>query len=111
MSTTHIDGIESALPRSETTIAKDLRLNLQRLLTESTLTPEEGLTALVAVSSSVQYRALEEYASLKLKDLGMTEDLITGLVRAQPSWPCSTPITGSSTLLQKTRTTEARASG
>jgi hypothetical protein len=53
---------------NEGTIAKDLRLNLRRLLEEGSLSREEGDLALLATASSVEYDALRDFAKSRLEE-------------------------------------------
>jgi alkyl hydroperoxide reductase subunit D len=70
------DFIESMLESRTTGIARDLKLNLKRLIEESALSPEEATLALLAVSTSVDHRALLGHAKQKLEALSVPADQI-----------------------------------
>ena len=61
---------------NEGTIAKDLRLNLRRLLEEGSLSREEGDLALLATASSVEYDALRDFAKSRLEEDGLSSEQI-----------------------------------
>lgn len=62
--------------QSQSTIAKDLKLNLKRILEESALSKEEALLALLAVSSSLEHEELRNFASIELVTLGLESSQI-----------------------------------
>jgi alkyl hydroperoxide reductase subunit D len=70
------DFIESLLETRTTGIARDLKLNLKRLLEESALSPEEATLTLLAVSTSVDHKPLFTHAKEKLQALGVPQDQI-----------------------------------
>ncbi len=57
-----------------TTIARDLRLNLKRVMEESALTPQESALALLACSVSTENLALAGHAREKLAGLGVAPE-------------------------------------
>jgi alkyl hydroperoxide reductase subunit D len=59
-----------------TTVARDLKLNLKRFLSESALTPEEGVLAALACATSVEYPALQLWAKETLLTLGFSSEQI-----------------------------------
>lgn len=68
--------LDSVLPRSETTIARDLRLNVKRILEEGALDREEALLALLAVATSSQEQRLTAYAREQLQETGLSAEQI-----------------------------------
>src|SRR5262249_38700510 len=60
----------------DSSIAKDLRLNLRRILEEGALGPEDGYLALLAAASSAGYGTLKQTARTKLAELGFGQDQI-----------------------------------
>lgn len=64
------------LDPKETTIAKDLRLNLGRALDESSLLPEESYIALLALAKSVEHAELEKQAREKLPTFNYSPEQI-----------------------------------
>lgn len=67
---------DAAVEQKESTIAKDLRLNLKRLLEETTLSREDIHLALLAVACAAQYPSLQTYARAKLAELGLPAEQI-----------------------------------
>lgn len=67
---------DPAVEANEGTIAKDLRLNLRRILEESSLSPEEANFALLATASSVEYDALRDFAKNRLQEASTTPDQV-----------------------------------
>src|SRR5262249_27717496 len=67
---------DPVLDATQSTIAKDLRLNLKRILHESSLTAEEGHLALMALATAVEYGALKEFAVTMFEKLGFAEEQI-----------------------------------
>lgn len=63
------EALDAVLPPGESPIARDLRLNLKRLLEEGALAPDEGALALLATAVSVQDERLAAYARHQLKSL------------------------------------------
>lgn len=70
------DLLEALLSDRNTVIARDLKLNLKRLLEESMLSPHEAGLALLAISTAVEEPALAAYARRKLVELDFTPDQI-----------------------------------
>jgi alkyl hydroperoxide reductase subunit D len=68
--------METLLDDRTTTIAKDLRLNLSRVLESGALSAEEAHLALLAAASSVESQELEDRAGERLRRLGFPEDQI-----------------------------------
>lgn len=63
--------LESVLPPGQTTIARDLRLNLKRVLEESSLEREEALAGLLAVATAASDERLSAYARAELAGTGL----------------------------------------
>lgn len=61
-------NIDDLLPEKNSIIARDLRLNLKRILEESELSKEEGALALLAVSSSEEFKDLIDYSRKLLSE-------------------------------------------
>lgn len=59
----------------ETTIARDLNLNLQRLMSSSQFEPQEAALALLALSRSAGLKKFVQLARERLTQLGVSEDL------------------------------------
>ncbi|OFZ20901.1 MAG: hypothetical protein A2X94_04740 [Bdellovibrionales bacterium GWB1_55_8] len=59
-----------------TTIARDLKLNLKRIVTEGALAPEESLFALLATATSTEDRELIALARTELKKRDATQEQI-----------------------------------
>lgn len=76
MNTQQTAFLDQYLDSKTTTIARDLKLNLKRLLHESTLSPEEAPLVLLAVSTSVGNDALAALAREQLVGLGFTPEQI-----------------------------------
>jgi lipoyl-dependent peroxiredoxin subunit D len=57
-------------------ITRDLKLNLTRLLQDSTLSSEEALLAMLAVATSVEHDELAGFARQQLSHAGLTEEQI-----------------------------------
>lgn len=76
MSTLNFEKLESVLGTSISTIARDLRLNLKRLLEEGALDPQEKLLTLLAVSKAVEHAGLVEFAETELKAQGLPPEQI-----------------------------------
>lgn len=71
-----IDALEGALSVSPTTIARDLRLNLKRLLEEGALAREEAMLALLALATSAADERLDAYARDQLPQLGFDAEQV-----------------------------------
>lgn len=76
MSQISTEAIDSILDSKSTTIARDLKLNLKRLLEEGSLAPNESLTALLALASSVDHQPLVQFAREQLGALGVSHEQI-----------------------------------
>lgn len=72
----YLSQLDDLLPAQDTTIAKDLRLNLKRILGEGALSPEEGQMALLALARSAEHEDLQNFAAQALKTLGVSEEHI-----------------------------------
>jgi alkyl hydroperoxide reductase subunit D len=68
--------VETILENQTSTIAKDLRLNLTRLLDGGALGPIEAHLALMAAAASAQQPELMAMAAAQLQALGLTEEHI-----------------------------------
>jgi len=73
---TDIASLELAFDKHDTTIKRDLVLNIKRILQEGALSPEEALLALLATSTSVNSKTLSEFARSSLEQLGLSSDQI-----------------------------------
>jgi lipoyl-dependent peroxiredoxin subunit D len=63
-----LDELKGLYPESWTsTVSRDLRLNLQRLLTESSLEKGEGLSVLLALATAAGDKTLSDFARMQLK--------------------------------------------
>jgi alkyl hydroperoxide reductase subunit D len=67
------ERIETVFDGRTSTIAKDLKLNLRKLLTESSLTPENAAPALVATAASAHDERLMQVGRDWMQALGMGE--------------------------------------
>jgi lipoyl-dependent peroxiredoxin subunit D len=77
METTQIQlSFDPVLEALQTPIAKDLRLNLRRILEEGTLSKEEAYLAALSLAHSVEYAALKDFAITQLKEIGVAADHI-----------------------------------
>lgn len=76
MSTIDNGLLEPIFEHHSSTIAKDLKLNLQRLLEESQLEPEERLLALLALSIAADHSELVGFARTGLEASGVDPDKI-----------------------------------
>lgn len=70
MDSVFLEVLERNLPQGDTGIARDLKLNLKRLLTESALEEKERLFALLTLAVSLRSKRLEEFATLALQKAG-----------------------------------------
>jgi alkyl hydroperoxide reductase subunit D len=69
-------ALEAALPRQSSAIARDLRLNLKRVLEDGALAREEALLALLALATSVADERLGAYARGQLEAAGVGAEQI-----------------------------------
>ena len=76
MSTINLETYENLFAGRETTFARDLKLNLRRLLTEGALSQEEALLATLATARSTGAKAIEVYAQGELVTLGTSADRV-----------------------------------
>ena len=76
MGITSIEKLEQLLGEPQTAVARDLSLNLKRLLTESALKAEEAPLALLATAMSVGHQALAQFAEQELTANGMAAESI-----------------------------------
>lgn len=70
------DNLNSLFEGRSTLIARDVKLNLTRSLTEGALTPEEAAPALLAVAIATHHEGLARAAEDWMRELGQTEDVI-----------------------------------
>jgi alkyl hydroperoxide reductase subunit D len=68
-----VERLDTLFEGRTTTIAKDLKLNLRKLLTESALPPEEAAPALVATAASAQDDRLLRVGVDWMQDLGFSD--------------------------------------
>lgn len=75
---TVIEGfdLEAVLPAVQSTIGRDLRLNLKRLLTEGALSEDEPWLVLLATATSVGDDALADLARARLVELELAPEQI-----------------------------------
>ncbi len=69
-------SLEDILPKQETSIAKDLRFNIKKILSEGPLDGKEAGFALLALATSQEFPALMNYARGQLTALGATTEEI-----------------------------------
>jgi len=67
MNSIQTDAIDELYVDRNSTIAKDLKLNLKRVLQEGSLKSEDALLVLLAVAATVEHRALAEFARAGLQ--------------------------------------------
>ena len=67
---------EAALPSRDSAVGRDLRLNLKKVVGESSLSPDEAHLALLAVSTSVGDQRLAAYSREALKAFDLTAEQI-----------------------------------
>ena len=75
------DPIETVIGETNTPIARDLKLNLRRILEDGSLGVEQSLLALLALSCSVEYRELASEAHRQLLALAVPLDQIREAAR------------------------------
>jgi alkyl hydroperoxide reductase subunit D len=68
--------VETPIDNPTSTIAKDLKLNLSKVLESGALNPEEAHLALLATATSVGQPALVSLAVDQLQKLGVAEDQV-----------------------------------
>src|ERR1051326_8026661 len=76
MNTISLEPIDVLLEPYTSTIGRDLKLNLARLLQDGALTTDEALLATLAVSTSLGYREVSTYARQQLSAAGLSQDEI-----------------------------------
>jgi lipoyl-dependent peroxiredoxin subunit D len=76
MDSAFLDRLELAYRGPDSAAARDLRLNLKRLLGEGALETEDALLVLLAAARSVEAKALEELATCELSRLGLADEAI-----------------------------------
>lgn len=76
MEETFFENLESLYRGPDTPTARDLRLNLQRLLNDGALGLEDGLLAFLAAARAVESKPLEELARSELSRLGFNDEAI-----------------------------------
>lgn len=76
MDTTLTGQIDSLLGESNTTISRDLKINLKRILSDGALAPEESFAIILALARATNYRDLEQLAAQQLRTLGFGEEQI-----------------------------------
>ncbi|MCB1194686.1 carboxymuconolactone decarboxylase family protein [bacterium] len=70
------ESINRLFDDSSTAIAKDLKLNLKKLLTEGALSPEEASLTLLATATSLEFPYLIELANQRLAALQISSEQI-----------------------------------
>src|SRR5262245_3713739 len=76
MNAISVEPIDRLLEAHTGVIARDLKLNLTRLLQDGALSPEEALLATLAITSSLNYDEMARYAREQLPQTGVSEDQI-----------------------------------
>lgn len=76
------DALDAALPQPQSAIARDLRLNLKRVLEGGALAREEALLALAAVAAAVADERLVAYARDRLEAAGFPPEQIREAVES-----------------------------
>src|SRR5436190_23333731 len=76
MNTMSVEPIDSLFGSYSGVIARDLKLNLTRLLQDGALSTEEALLATLAISTSLGYEEMSKYARQQLSTAGLTEEEI-----------------------------------
>jgi len=71
-----IEGLDPLLETRTSTLAKDLRLNLKRVLSEGSLDAAEAGLALLATAASVDMPSLVTFAQGQLKQLDFSDEQI-----------------------------------
>lgn len=68
--------LEQLFAGNESVIARDLKLNLGRLLNEGALTPEEAQLTLLATASATHAKVLSDFARAELTKLGIAAEQV-----------------------------------
>jgi alkyl hydroperoxide reductase subunit D len=76
MNAISVEPIDTLLEAHTGVIARDLKLNLTRLLQDGALSPEEALLATLAISTALNYAEIASYAREQLSQIGVSEDQI-----------------------------------
>jgi len=76
MNAISVEPIDTLLEAHTGLIARDLKLNLTRLLQDGALSPEEALLATLAISTSLNFGEMATYAREQLSQAGMPQDQI-----------------------------------
>jgi lipoyl-dependent peroxiredoxin subunit D len=76
MNAISVEPIDTLLEGHTGVIARDLKLNLTRLLQDGALSPEESLLATLAISTSLNYADMAGYARQQLSQTGVSQDQI-----------------------------------
>jgi alkyl hydroperoxide reductase subunit D len=76
MATQIIAKIDALFGERHTTVAKDLKLNIKRLLEDSALSPDEATLTVIAVAKSVDFPELMASAREAATAQGMSTDVI-----------------------------------
>ena len=74
MSQISTDALDLMYEAKSSTIARDLKLNLKKFLTEGALSAEEAALTLLATATSVEHPALTQYARDQLVALGVSAE-------------------------------------
>jgi lipoyl-dependent peroxiredoxin subunit D len=69
--------IEKLFENNDSIIARDLKLNLKKLMEGSALSAEEAHLALLATATSLDFRPLSEYARESLEKMDFSKEKIT----------------------------------
>lgn len=70
------DGLDALLPRQQSTIARDLKLNLKRVLDDSALGETDASLALLSLATAAGAEHLARYARARLADIGIDAEQI-----------------------------------
>jgi alkyl hydroperoxide reductase subunit D len=76
MSVEIAETLEVLLSGKTSIITRDLKLNLQKLMTDGALDKKEATLALLAVSSSLNFKALIDFSKIALKSHDFTDEQI-----------------------------------
>jgi alkyl hydroperoxide reductase subunit D len=77
-----LEPIHTLLEPYSSVIARDLKLNLTRLLQDGALSTDEALLSVLAVSSSLGFAEMSSYARQQLSHAGMSDDQIQEAVQS-----------------------------
>jgi alkyl hydroperoxide reductase subunit D len=76
MSQQIIETVDRLFGERSTSVAKDLKLNIRRLVDESTLAKEEATLLVIALSKSLEFTELLQAAREAGLSLGLSDDII-----------------------------------